>query len=316
MHDIAHKRWVNHITYIMKEKAKKDYNNEMTKRSAHAKALGTLQGYFKVDDTLPSELKVGIFETQQVYPAWIRISSSSAKVKKDSKKDVIGFAIKLQAQDFILVSTKHMPLRGIKGFHSAICCANKVKPLKYFVQLLKELNIKQLFKLITTLKHETSPLDSSYFSITPYRYGDRVVKYCIVPSSSYKSKKPLKLTDTYLRDNLKTHLEEHEATFDFMIQFKKDEMSIEDASEVWDETKSPFIKVGEIIIKPQNFDTPERKSLGEKLAFSPGHALIQHAPLGELNLARVAIYKNMSSFRKRKNSKLNDFILSDSILVK
>ncbi len=296
-------KMIYQIIYMMQEMALRKGKNKQITRSAHAKSLGLVKAYFKVSENLPEDLAVGIFKKGKIYPALIRISNSSNKVKKDSKKDVRGFALKLlvadgKKQDFILVSTKHMPLRNIEAFHGILSLLNGVKPIRALVNVLRNTNFTQLMKLAVDLKHDTSPLDIKYYSMTPYKYGNQVVKYCIVPTSRYKSQKPSYLSERYLIENMKKHLQMYEATFDFMIQFQRAGMSVEDISQEWDEKISPFIKVGEIIIKPQKFDTPRRRMIGEQLSFSPGHTLLEHGPVGTLNKARILIYKRMAEFRR------------------
>lgn len=297
-------RLLNHIVQMMKQKALHEYKHKPLKRSAHAKTLAILKGYLKVESHLPYALKTEFFKEGAIYPAIIRISNSSSKEKKDSKKDIRGFAIKVwvkgETQDFILVSTKHMPIRNIEGFEAALCVLNKIKPIGSGIRLIRNTRISELLKLALNMKHETSPLDITYYSITPYAYKNTVVKYCVVPTSRYHSKRPFYLTDTYLRDNMKKHLKSHCATFDFKVQLQKEGMSIEDASQNWSEVASPFIKVGEVRIGPQIFDTSKRRRMGEKLSFSPGHALRAHRPKGGLNRARVKIYQEMARFRIEK----------------
>lgn len=304
---LSPKDLTSEIIQIMKQKARKDYGQSFIRRSAHTATLATLKGYLKVEAYLPQELKVGIFKTPQVYPVWIRISNSSNKVKNDAKKDVRGLAIQLQVedklQDFILVSTKYMPLCDLEGFHAILSMLRGIHPIKSAITLLAHLHLPSAIKLLLTLKHEPSPLDIPYFSITPYHCGNEVVKYTLIPANGYKSKRPVRLTPTYLRENMKRHLTSHSATFNLMVQVQKKGMSIEDASDLWDESVSPLIKVGEIKIKPQQFDRPSRRRLGEALTFSPGHSLKAHAPVGELNAARITIYKQMQKFRKRKRRK-------------
>ena len=290
------------IICIMKQKAYKAYGHSSVKRSAHTATLATLKGYLKVEEHLPDQLKVGVFKTPEVYPVWIRISNSSNKVKNDTKKDVRGLAIQLQIedklQDFILVSTKYMPLRDLQGFHAILSLLNGSHPIRSLMTLLSHLHVPSALKLLLTMRHESSPLDIPYFSITPYRFGNDIVKYTLIPTSGYQSRRPVRLTPTYLRDNMKRHLTNQCATFNLMIQRRTKGMSIEDASDLWDEKASPLIKVGEIIIKPQQFDKPSRRRLGERLTFSPGHSLKVHAPIGTLNAARIIIYKQMQKFRK------------------
>ena len=88
-------RLIKDMEVILQEKMSKDYPAGQTKRDAHPKNLACLQAEFIVEPNIPAELKVGIFEFPQTYPAWIRISSSSGKIQSDKAKDLRGFAIKI-----------------------------------------------------------------------------------------------------------------------------------------------------------------------------------------------------------------------------
>lgn len=303
----------NSIIDMLKEKLIKEYTPGTTKRDAHAKSLGLLKAYFIVEPNIPKEYQVGIFKEAKTYKALIRVSNSLTDDNR--KKDVRGFAIKLlgvngkkvasdekYTQDFILVSTETMPLGTLELFHDAIYYTTKSNPLLFGLQLLKNKQLYILKDLLKTKTNPTSPLDISYFSTTPYSFSNKVVKYKIEPSSSYKSQMPKKLTSTYLTDNMQSHLNNYEATFNFYAQFQsnKDNMPINDASVKWD---SPFIKLGEIKIPPQNFTTKERNDLGEILSFSPGHSIIEHKAIGDMNIARIKIYEEMSKFRHDRNNK-------------
>lgn len=315
MKEMNEEQYTNDIIDILKEKLEKDYKSKETKRDAHPKALGLLKAKFVVRDDLPKALKVGIFKEAKTYPALIRISSSNPKVQGDNKKDIRGFSIKLlnvpgkkiasdekNTQDFLLISTKTLPLGTIKLFHDAIYYTIKVNPLVFLLKMISSGNMHKLKEIASARKHHTSPLDICYYSTTPYMLGQEVVKYCIVPTSKYKSELPKKLTKSYLTENMQDHLKNTEATFDFMVQLKKYNMPVEDASIEWSEKESPYIKVGEIIIDKQEFNTYERYKLSENLSYSPGHCLIEHKPVGSINRARVKIYQEMSAFRHKRNN--------------
>lgn len=316
MKEMSENQYIDNMINILKDKLEKDYSDGNTKRDAHPKSLGLLKATFLVDNNLPKALRVGVFREPKSYPAFIRISNSNPKVQGDNKKDVRGFSIKLlgvegkkfiddekYTQDFLLVSTKTMPLGTVKLFHDALYYNLKVSPLVYLYKTIAQGNIKKLKDVAFTRKHHTSPLDICYFSTTPYILGQEIVKYYIIPTSKYKSVFPRHLTKSYLTDNMKKHLSQSEASFDFLIQLKKYDMPVEDASIEWSTEKSPYIKVGEIIIEKQNFDTKERNDLSENLSFNPGHSLLEHKPIGGLNKARVKIYRELSLFRHKKNKK-------------
>jgi hypothetical protein len=52
-----------------------------------------------------------------------------------------------------------------------------------------------------------------------------------------------------------------------------------------------------IEIEAQDFDFPERWEWGNKLSFSPWHALEEHRPLGGINRARRIVYPASSELR-------------------
>ena len=99
------------------------------------------------------------------------------------------------------------------------------------------------------------------------------------------------------------HLDRHEASFDFCVQLQKPGMPIEDASQQWDEAKSPFLKVATLHLPMQKFRNDKRAQQAEALSFSPAHAMPAHAPLGGLNRARSKIYAALSRFRHQRDKR-------------
>ncbi|MEI5908594.1 catalase family protein [Bacillus spongiae] len=312
---------IENMENLLKEKMERVYAKGNTKRDAHPKHLALLQGEFTVEPNLPPELKVGLFEKENTYSAWIRISNASGTVQSDKKKDFRGFAIKLmgvdgekyennvekETQDFVLMSHPTMPLGTVKLFHDAVYYSLKWSPIILLLRMVATGNGSKMRELSNGRKNHTSPLDIRYWSTTPYLFGDnQVVKYSVIPTSKYKSTLPEPLTDTYLTDNIEKHLTDEEASFDFLIQFQKDpkQMPIEDAGVEWKEAASPFIKVATIKIPPQIFRTKQRDDLAEEFSFSPGHTLKEHSPLGGINRARVEIYRNLSAYRHDRDNRI------------
>lgn len=314
-------RLIRDMKVILREKMSKDYPQGQIRRDAHPKNLACLQAEFIVDPNIPAELKVGIFEFPQTCPAWIRISSASGKIQSDKVKDLRGFAIKImgvkgerfqthneekETQDFLLLSHPTMPLGTVKLFHDAVYYSTKWNLLVFASRLILSGNSGIIKELGKARQNQTSPLDIRYWSTTPYLCGaDHVVKYSLIPTSHMKSSLPPILTDHYLTENMEKHLAANEATFDFMIQVQKDpdRMPVEDAGAEWSEKESPFIKAATLRIPPQTFRTGEREELAEDLSFSPAHSLIEHRPIGGINRARVEIYRFLSEFRHKQNSK-------------
>jgi len=307
---------IEEMTSILKEKMKKDYEHQSVRRDAHPKHIALLKAEFIVEANIPDKAKAGIFKNPEKFNCLIRLSNASGKVQSDAVKDFRGFALKVYdvkgdfinkqsnpTQDFLLMSYPVMPLGTVKMFRDAVYYSIKWHPSLLALKFLFSGKGSVLKALKDGKQNPTSPLDIRYWSTTPYQLGTEIVKYKIVPSSSFKSKLPVPLTENYLSENLVNHLDQSEASFDFMVQFFQKESCtpIEDASIEWKESESPFIKVATIKIPKQQFKTKERSELAEHLAFSPFNALTEHKPIGGINRARAIVYQRLSDFRLEMN---------------
>jgi hypothetical protein len=296
---------------ILRRKMARDYPKGGTLRDAHPKTIGLLRGSFRVEPDLPDELRIGLFEQPRSFDCWVRFSNSSGKVQSDAVPDARGVAIKLLAprgkgstpgaelsQDFVLLNTPVMPLGTVALFRDAVYYSIESTPLLLAAKFALTGRAGVLLELLKLRGNPSSLLDIRYWSTTPYRFGpDRAVKYSLRPTSGHKSRKPATLNESYLSEAMQAHLDAHEATFDFCVQFWRPGMPIEDAAQRWDEAKSPFLKVATLHLPIQEFRTDRRARQAEALSFSPAHALAEHAPLGGLNRARGKIYTALSRFR-------------------
>jgi hypothetical protein len=309
---------IESMSSILQEKMERDYAKGQIKRDAHPKDLGFLKASFTVERDLLEKAKVGIFKEEKEYKCFIRLSNSSGKIQSDKEKDFRGLAIKLlgvegerlndkesSSQDFVLMSYPIMPLGTVKLFYDAVYYAIKVHPLLLALKFIFTGKKSILDHLKKGKKNHTSSLDIRYWSTTPYKFGVSVVKYSLIPTSKYVSNLLEPLTDNYLAENNAKHLEETEATFDFCIQYFKNEKEtpIENAGIVWDEEIFPFVKIATLRIPKQKIGTAARKELAENLSFSPANSLKTHQPIGSINRARIIIYEQLSVFRHAKNNK-------------
>jgi hypothetical protein len=302
---------------ILRRKMARDYARGGTLRDAHPKTLGLLRGRFRIEPGLPESLRVGLFQTPRSFDCWVRFSSSSGKVQSDAVPDARGVAIKLLAprtkgaaagaelgQDFVLLDTPVMPLGTVALFRDAVYYTIESSPLLLAAKFAATGHAGALLGLLKLRGNPTSPLDIRYWSTTPYRFGpDRAVKYSLRPTSKHRSRKPARLGESYLSEAMQAHLDEREATFDFCVQLRRPGMPIEDAAQRWDERKSPFLKVATLHLPIQKFRNGKRARQAEALAFSPAHALPEHAPLGGLNRARGRIYAALSRFRHTRDKR-------------
>jgi hypothetical protein len=311
---------VTRIIEILRAQQLKTYKPGGTLRDAHTKHIALVEAEFAVEAGLPDSLRVGLFAEPRRYGAWVRFSSASEKPRSDAVRDIRGAAIKLRdvpgeripesdeptTHDFLLVSAPTMPLGTVRLFKTAVAIVNQYSPLLFVALLL----VTGRFRVLRTLSRmnvrPTSPVDIRYWSTTPYLFGpDRVAKYSIVPTSSCVSTLPQGPGDAYLADNLQEHLGRADATFDFMVQLRTDPetMPVEDAAVEWREEEAPFVKVATLRIPQQRFRTPERYEMGERLAFSPGHARVEHRPIGGVNRARMRVYREQAEFRQKRDGR-------------
>lgn len=313
-------RHVTRIIKVLRRQQVKAYKPGETLRDAHSKRIALLEAEFAVEPDLPEALRVGLFAEPRRYQAWVRFSSASEKPRSDAVEDVRGAAIKLRDvpgepipesdepgnQDFLMISNPTMPLGTVRLFRVAVALINQYSPLALAALLVATRRSRVLKALKAMNINPTSPADIRYWSTTPYLFGpDRAVKYSLAPTSAYVSRLPEKPGDTYLADNLQEHLNQAEATFDFLVQLRTDPqtMPIEDAAVEWREDKAPFVKVATLRIPRQQFRTEERYEMAEALAFSPGHALVEHRPIGGVNRARIRVYREQAEFRRTRDGR-------------
>lgn len=309
---------IRRIIEVLRRQQVKAHKPGRTLRDAHTKRIALVEAEFTVEAGLPESLRVGLFAEPRRYDAWVRFSSASEKPRSDAIEDVRGAAIKLRdvpgqripesdeptTQDFLMISAPTMPLGTVRMFRIAVALINQYSPILFAILLLVTGRLGVLKALKAMNIKPTSPADIRYWSTTPYLFGpDRAAKYSIVPTSAYRSRLPEKPGETYLGDNLEQHLAQADATFDFMVQLRTEpeSMPIEDAAVEWREDQAPFVKVATLRIPKQQFRTAERDSMAAALSFSPGHALVQHRPIGGVNRARMRVYREQADFRQKRD---------------
>jgi hypothetical protein len=277
-------------------------------RFNQGRATGCVDAEFTVPEGLPDALRVGLFATPRTYKAVIRFANATSAT--DRERDTRGMAIGVldaapdnltpgqTRQDFVLNSHPVMPARGPKEFLELLRAneAGGAKRALYFATHFRSTRV-----VLASRQHHACHLDIHYWSTTPYSFGaGPAVKYMARPALDHVSRLPDQVTDTYLRDALRAHLAQADASFDLMVQFYVDEnrTPIEDAMVEWTQDRSPWQAVAHIRIPRQPVDDAARAARCEQTAFNPWHARPEHRPLGGMNRARKEIYRAMSEFRR------------------
>jgi len=290
-------------------------------RQMHSKSHGLVSGKFTIEEDIPEQCRVGVFAKPQEYDIWVRFSNASSpkalnELKSDTEGDVRGLAIKLKGvkgnqipsdetdtQDFVLINHHVFFLPDVQGYidfgEFLKSMAQGVSPDPKLAQKLApslavagEMNNKVI----------GNPLCIQYWSTTPYKLGDRFIKFSVKPYELEVTPSSIPDSPNYLREVMVRHLtqEQKQFTFDFLVQFYVNEAKtpIENPMQEWKQEDAPFIKVATITIPPQVFDTDERKELDESLSFTPWHTLPEHEPVGSINLSRRKIYQEIAKARR------------------
>ena len=156
---------------------------------------------------------------------------------------------------------------------------------------------------------QVHPLGETYYSQTPFLYGEHVAKFQVVPVSPNLTE----LTGMHvhasgrpdaLREDIAETMVEADAVWELRVQLARDakKQPVEDASALWDNKEAPFETVATIRVPHQLSWTVERaKVVDDEMAFSVWHGLAAHRPLGSINRVRKAAYEMSSDFRSRFN---------------
>ena len=307
------------------EKLLDDYRADYVARGAHAKAHACVRAYFEIDEEAATRLRHGVFATPgKRYRAWIRLSNGHYDLNssQDYRNDARGMAIKLlqidgepletddtgaHSQDFLLTSSPVFFARTMHDYNELVAAPRDLRGFFFPGWNPFRWRWKELLAVPKTLTPPpASVLDPDYYSITPYKLGPRNVKYGArpCPGRTANAVPPHEQDQAdFLQRQLARELRERGACFYFAAQEQKPErgMDLDDATAVWSEKDSPFLRLATITIPAQSFLRPEQMAFCENLSFAPWHALPAHRPIGELNRLRRHVYPASSRHRRARN---------------
>jgi hypothetical protein len=292
-------------------------------RDVHSKAHGCVKATFDVGELEP-RLRHGLFAQAGTYQAWVRLSSGDTHVQSDLVRDARGFALKVMGvpgekllpaernettQDFVMINSQQFFIRTLPEYEAFSAALARGSRYGWFFDGFSWLpwrwHLRELYLAARTLKPPpASLLQTQFHSLSAYRLGpSQFVKYSARPCEARRPPRRAR-SETMLRDALKEDLAEGEGCFDLLVQLQVPgkNMPVEDATVLWSEKDSPFLKVGRVTIPRQEFDTPAQNGFCENLSFTPWHSLPEHEPVGVMNRVRRALYQEISRYRHAKNA--------------
>lgn len=313
------------------ETTSKDYGHAV--RAVHAKGHGLAHGTLQVVEGLTPELAQGLFAKPGEHKAILRFSTNAGDILDDAISLPRGLALKIldvegerlpgvegNTQDFVMVNGPAFAAPNPKKFLANLSLLAKTtdkaegakKALSAFLRTaeagLEAVGVKSaLFQTLGGAK-PVHPLGQTYFTQTPFRYGDYIAKFQLVPVSMIKEFEGETINASGRPDAIRTAmnelLAEQGGMWELRVQLNTDleAMPIEDASVAWDEKQSPYRTVATLTVEPQPaWQEPESEAEEDRLSFSPWHGLAAHQPLGGVNRARRNSYKFSADYRARFN---------------
>ncbi|MDO9330208.1 MAG: catalase family protein [Pseudomonas sp.] len=308
-----------------------DQHRESTRylRDAHAKAHGCVKAEVQVLPDLTQALRQGVFsEPGKTWQATMRLSNGNAYPQFDSIRDARGMAIKLHnvpgkqlltdqqsrgEQDFVMFSHPNFFVSDVAEYRQNVAAQADGKKLMAFFPGWdpRTWQVRHLFIALATLSPAPeSPTQTTYFSVSPYKFGNANAKFRVTPDPdscpAYTLPAQNQKLPNFLRNALNQQLSTDRVPACFVLQIQRQDpgkyMPIEDTSIQWKEKDVPFETVARIRLPAQDFDTPALNVQCDNQSFNPWFGLEAHRPIGGINRLRKAVYEAVSDYRHSRNA--------------
>ncbi len=310
----------------------KDYGHAV--RSVHAKAHGILEGTLTVEGGLAPELAQGLFAKPGEHKVYMRLSTNAGDVLPDAISLPRGLAVKVldaegerlpdaegTTQDFVMVNGKVFQAKTADKFLGNLKLLAKTtdrlegtkvamsKVLRGVNAALESVGIESTTLASLGGAPNSDPLGETYYSVTPFRYGDYIAKFSVAPVAPALKEltgKVIDATDHHdaIRDTVQGEMRGIEGVWEFRVQLCRDlqKQPVEDPTVEWKEVDAPFQRVATIRVKPQDsWEASRVDAVDERMRFGVWTGLAAHQPLGNINRARKAPYRHSADFRQRFN---------------
>ena len=304
-------------------------------RSVHAKSHGILGGILAIDADLPPELAQGLFARSGRHKVVMRMSTNAGDILPDTVSLPRGLAIKVldvdgerlpnaegTTQDFIMVNGKVFQAPTADAFLKSLKLLAKTTDRMEGMKVAASTILRGVNKALMTVGVESTtigslggapnvdPLGETYYSLTPFRYGDYIAKFSvkpIAPKLTALTGREIKASGDHpnaIRETVQREMSGIEGQWEFRVQLCRDldKQPVEDPTVEWNEDEAPFQRVGLIIVAAQDSWAAEKvQAVDEGMRFSVWTGLAAHQTLGNINRARNAPYQHSAGFRQRFN---------------
>ena len=303
-------------------------------RSVHAKAHGILRGTLTVASGLPPELAQGMFAIPGEHAVYMRLSTNAGDILPDAISLPRGLALKVldvdgerlpgaegRTQNFVMVNGPVFQAKTADKFLGSLKklagTTDKMEGTKTAMSAvlrgvntaLEAVGIESPTVQSMGGAPNVDPLGETYYSVTPFRYGDYIAKFAVVPVSpdlTPLTKSEIDATDRpdAIRETVQGEMQRTDGVWELRVQLCRDldKQPVEDPTVEWKEEDSPFQTVATIHAGRQDsWDAGQVRKVDEEMRFSPWVGLAAHQPLGNINRARKEPYEHSAAYRARFN---------------
>ena len=181
-----------------------DYGHAV--RSVHAKAHAIVEGTLTIHADLPPELAQGLFATPGEHPVFMRFSTNPGDILSDAISLPRGLAIKVldvdgarlagaegRTQDFVMVNGPVFQAKTAEKFLGNLKLLARTTDKAEGAKIALSAVLRGVNTALTAVGVESAairsmggapnvdPIGETYYSATPFRYGDYVAKFSLVP---------------------------------------------------------------------------------------------------------------------------------------
>ncbi len=317
---------------VILKRTEEDYGHAV--RSVHAKSHGLVAGELFVDADLPPELAQGLFATPGRHEVLMRMSTNAGDILPDTISLPRGLAIKVlnaagerlpgaegSAQDFVMVNGKVFQAKTADKFLANLKMLARTTDRLEGTKTVLSAALRGVHNALEAVGAQSSAVDSlggapnvdplgeTYYSVTPFRWGDHVAKFRVVPVAPALTAFTGRIVEVNgredaIREDVRSGMAGIDAEWEFQVQLCRDleRQPIEDPTVEWREDEAPFQRVATIRAAAQDSWSDEHvRRINEETRFSVWTGLVAHQPLGNINRARNATYRHSADFRARTN---------------
>jgi choline dehydrogenase len=299
------------ITTVLTDRVKTQYRSAAVLRATDPTSNACVKANFTLDPSLPPGFGVGVFagkpNGERKYRAWIRFSNAAGRATPDTTPDFRGMAIKLLGvsgnrlqspdseegtQDFLLIGHDTFFAGNPQQFYDFFAACEQGGSCNPWRNIFVAWNLlthpRGAYNRLTGRKVYPSLASVKWYSVTPYKLGEREVKYGVFPCTPQVDYARPGIDPIYLRQRLTEILDpdyQGSLCLRFMVQVRArpDKQPLENALVAWDPGLSRWQGVATIDIFPQRFISPKQDDFCERVAFNPWNGLEAHEPLGGIN---------------------------------